>query len=42
VAQGFSVGTQNFDVFYLLSHGIVKLFLVAALLKNKLWAYPAR
>ena len=25
---------------YLLSHGIVKLFAVVALLKNKLWGYP--
>jgi uncharacterized membrane protein len=24
-----------------LSHGIVKLFLVVGLLRNKLWAYPA-
>ena len=41
MAQDFSVTTKNFYVFYLLSHGIVKLFLVAALLKNKFWAYPA-
>jgi uncharacterized membrane protein len=41
MAQVFSVSTKNFYVFYLLSHGVVKLFLVGALLKNKLWAYPA-
>ena len=41
MAQGFSVSTKNFYVFYLLSHGIVKLFLVAGLLRNKIWAYPA-
>ena len=41
MAQDFSVTTKNFYVFYLLSHGIVKLFLVVALLKNKFWAYPA-
>jgi uncharacterized membrane protein len=41
MAQGFSVSTKNFYVFYLLSHGVVKLFLVAGLLKNKVWAYPA-
>ena len=41
LAQGFSVSTKNFYVFYLLSHGIVKLFLVAGLLRNKIWAYPA-
>ena len=27
--------------FYLLSHGVVKLLLVAALLRGKHWAYPA-
>ena len=41
MAQDFSVTTKNFYVFYLLSHGVVKLFLVGALLRNKLWAYPA-
>jgi len=41
MAQAFSVSAKNFYVFYLLSHGVVKLFVVAALLRNKLWAYPA-
>jgi len=41
MAQDFSVSSRNFSVFYLLSHGIVKLLLVAGLLRNKLWAYPA-
>ncbi len=36
-----SVHTQLFASFYLLSHGIIKIFLVANLLRNKLWAYPA-
>ena len=40
-AQQFSVSTEHFYAFYLLSHGIVKLLLVAGLLMNKLWAYPA-
>ena len=40
-AQTFSVGTKNFFAFYLLSHGIVKLFLVAGLLRDRAWAYPA-
>lgn len=40
-AQGFSVGTKSFYVFYLLSHGIVKIALVVALLRGRLWAYPA-
>ena len=39
-AQGFSIETQHFYAWYLLSHGVVKLALVAALLMRKLWAYP--
>ena len=35
-----SLGTTLFGGIYLLSHGIVKIILVVALLKNKLWAYP--
>lgn len=30
----------TFGAVYLLSHGVVKIVLVAALLRNKLWAYP--
>ena len=41
MAQNFSVSTKNFYIFYLVSHGIVKLFLVAGLLRSKAWAYPA-
>ncbi len=37
----FSSHSQLFASFYLLSHGIVKLFLVICLLRKKLWAYPA-
>lgn len=40
-AQHFSIGTKEFYAFYLLSHGLVKIFLVVGLLKEKLWAYPA-
>ncbi len=40
-AQNLSVATKHFYAFYLLSHGVVKLFLVVGLLKGKLWAYPA-
>jgi uncharacterized membrane protein len=29
-----------FGAIYLLAHGLVKVILVAALLKNQLWAYP--
>jgi uncharacterized membrane protein len=39
--QNFSVTTKNFYAFYLLSHGIIKLLLVAGLLRGKLWSYPA-
>ncbi|MDO8552884.1 MAG: DUF2127 domain-containing protein [bacterium] len=32
---------QSFGALYLLSHGIVKVFLIIGLLRNKVWAYPA-
>jgi uncharacterized membrane protein len=41
LAQTFSVSAEHFYAFYLLSHGLIKLFMVAAVLRNKLWAYPA-
>ena len=41
LAQDFTVSTQHFYAFYLLSHGVIKSFLVVGLLRNKLWAYPA-
>jgi uncharacterized membrane protein len=40
-AQGWSAGSQLFAAFYLLFHGVVKLFIVAVLLKGKIWAYHA-
>ena len=39
-ASHFSLTSEHFMAIYLLGHGIVKIFLVAALLRNKLWAYP--
>jgi uncharacterized membrane protein len=40
-AEGqLSRGSQTFAALYLLAHGIVKVVLVAAVLKDKLWAYP--
>jgi uncharacterized membrane protein len=39
-AERFSVHVQHFYAWYLLSHGAVKLALVAGLLTRKLWAYP--
>lgn len=40
-AEGFSVEKHDFYAFYLLSHGLIKGGLVAGLLKEKIWAYPA-
>jgi uncharacterized membrane protein len=39
-SHSFSVSTQNFGVFYLMSHGIIKCILVLLLWQRKLWAYP--
>lgn len=39
-AHHFSLGAEHFMAIYLLGHGVVKIFVVAALLRNKLWAYP--
>jgi len=39
-SQSFSLSTRFFGAFYLLSHGVIKVLLVAALVKQKLWAYP--
>ncbi len=39
-AGHFSLSGQHFMAFYLLAHGVVKIFVVAALLRGKLWAYP--
>ena len=40
-AQSFSLSTKNVFIFYLLSDGVLKLFLIVGLLRNRLWAYPA-
>ncbi len=40
MCKSFSLQTQHFAVYYLLSHGIVKVILVFLLWKRKLWAYP--
>jgi uncharacterized membrane protein len=39
-ASGLTRSSVLFGAAYLLSHGLVKIVLVAALLRNKLWAYP--
>lgn len=39
-AGGLSGSSLRFGAAYLLSHGVVKVVLVGALLRNRLWAYP--
>lgn len=39
-AARFSLSSEHFVAAYLLAHGLVKIALVAALLRNRLWAYP--
>jgi uncharacterized membrane protein len=41
LAQDFSVNSRLFASFYLLSHGILKLFLIVGLMRRKLSYYPA-
>jgi len=40
LSHGLTGSAVGFAAAYLLVHGIVKVVLVAALLRNKLWAYP--
>lgn len=40
VSGSLTGATLRFGAAYLLLHGVVKVVLVAALLRNKLWAYP--
>jgi uncharacterized membrane protein len=39
--QHLSIGTKHFASIYLLTYGLVKIGLVAGLLRGKFWAYPA-
>jgi uncharacterized membrane protein len=39
-AHGLTGRAVTFAAVYLLGHGIVKIVLVAALLRNQIWAYP--
>ena len=39
-AQNFSISSQHFAALFLFSHGIVKLFLIIGLMREKLWCYP--
>lgn len=40
LSSKFTVSVEYFGVFYLVSHGIVKLVLIIFLWKRKPWAYP--
>lgn len=37
----YTAGTVTFVALYLLSRGLIKVFLIWSLIKNQLWAYPA-
>ena len=39
IANGMTLSTHNFAIFFLMSHGIIKVLLVIGLLKRVLWAY---
>lgn len=39
-AARFSLSSEHFMALYLLAHGLIKIAMVAALLRNRLWAYP--
>ncbi len=39
--QHFSISAQYFAALFLLSHGIVKMFLIIGLMRQKFWYYPA-
>ena len=41
VVHSLSSDTTLFVGLYLVAHGLLKIFLVAGLLRNKVWAYPA-
>lgn len=40
IAAYFSISSAAFIIYYMISHGTVKIFLVTSLLFDKLWAYP--
>jgi uncharacterized membrane protein len=41
IRQFIETGGRHFASLYLVSHGLLKIVLVAALFRSKLWAYPA-
>lgn len=40
LSSKFTVSTEYFGAFYLISHGIIKIILIMLLWRGKLWAYP--
>lgn len=38
--NNLSMSGQQFAAFYLLSHGVIKFFVIWGLYKKKMWAYP--
>lgn len=40
-AEQFGQGTQTFASLYLVAHGLIKIVLVVALLRRRMWSYPA-
>ena len=40
-AQTISVSAEHFAALYLLGHGVLKLWVIAGLLREKFWYYPA-
>ena len=37
---GYTASAQQFGILYLLTHGLIKIFLVVLLWRRKIWAYP--
>lgn len=40
MVQNLSISTQKFAAIYLLVHGVIKLWLIIGLLRQRLWYYP--
>ena len=40
LGNNFSISSQYFGIYYLMSHGIIKLVIITLLWRKKLWAYP--
>lgn len=40
LSSSFSISSQHFGVFYLVSHGLIKFILIILLWRRKLWSYP--